>query len=204
MRAVDATSVILARYVDSRQQEKAENATINRELAALKRMFHLGQQATPAKVVRLPRFPRLEERNVRTGFLGDEQYAVLATKCGSACRLLAMLEVGYSYGWRVEELKRMRVHQIDLATRVIRLEPETTKNRDGREVTMTDSVWILLCGCAQGKGPDDFVFTWADGKPVRDFRGTWQKLCKAAGVPGLLFHESSADGSRQPSEGWSR
>ncbi len=36
MRAVDVTSEQLARYVDKRQQEQAANATINRELAALK------------------------------------------------------------------------------------------------------------------------------------------------------------------------
>ena len=39
MRAIDVTSEQLARYVDKRQQEEAANATINRELAALKRMF---------------------------------------------------------------------------------------------------------------------------------------------------------------------
>jgi hypothetical protein len=39
MRAIDVTSEQLARYVDKRQQEDAANATINRELAALKRML---------------------------------------------------------------------------------------------------------------------------------------------------------------------
>ena len=42
MRAIDVRSEQLARYVDKRQQEEAANATINRELAALKRMFRLG------------------------------------------------------------------------------------------------------------------------------------------------------------------
>jgi integrase len=152
IRAVDVSSGLLARYVDARQQEKAKNATINRELAALKRMFHLGQKATPPKVVRSPQFPHLEERNVRTGFLTDEQYAELAKQCATvALWLRAMLEVAYTYGWRVEELKSMRVRQVDLAARVIRLEPGTTKNRDGREVTITDSLYILLSSCAHGE-----------------------------------------------------
>ena len=44
MRAIDVTSELLARYVDSRQEANAKNATINRELAALKRMFRIGWQ----------------------------------------------------------------------------------------------------------------------------------------------------------------
>ncbi len=36
---------------------------------------------------------------------------------------------------------------------------------------------------------DDFVITREDGKPVRDFRDTWAKVCKDADSPGLLFHD---------------
>ena len=58
----------------------------------------------------------------------------------------------------------MRVSQLDVAQRVIRLEPGTTKNRDGREVLMTDSVHKLLSALAHGKAADDYVFTRANGK----------------------------------------
>ena len=81
MRAIDVTSEQLARYVDKRQQEGAANATINRELAALKRMFRLGQQSTPPKVVRAPKFPKLAENNIRKGFLEDGQYRKLIEYC---------------------------------------------------------------------------------------------------------------------------
>ena len=33
------------------------------------------------------------------------------------------------------------------------------------------------------------MFTRKCGNPVRDFRGTWDKITLAAGVPGLLFHD---------------
>jgi hypothetical protein len=79
LRALDVTSELIARYVDSRQQKQAKNATINRELAVLKRMFRLGLQATPAKVLRMPAFPHLRENNVRKGFLEDAKlHALLA------------------------------------------------------------------------------------------------------------------------------
>ena len=70
----------------------------------------------------------------------------------------------------------MRVSQLDVAQRVIRLEPGTTKNRDGREVLMTATVHKLLSALAHGKSPDDYVFTRTNGKPVRDFRGVAKSL----------------------------
>ncbi|PYX36729.1 MAG: hypothetical protein DMG75_09535 [Acidobacteria bacterium] len=74
-------------------------------------------------------------------------------------------------------------------SRTIRLEPGTTKNDDGREVTMTDGVYTLLRECVHGKRSDQHVFTRAGGNPVRDFRDTWANACHHAGIPGLLFHD---------------
>jgi integrase len=182
------SSDLIARYVDARQQQKAKNATINRELAALKRMYHLGQRTTPPKANRIPAFPRLAEDNVRKGFLEDKQYDKLLGS-SSEVWFRAIVEVGSTFGWRIGELLSMRVKQIDLLSRTIRLEPGTTKNRDGREVTMTKRVYHFLKPCVFGKAGEDFVFTRSNEKPVRDFRGTWSAGCKKAGVTGLLFHD---------------
>jgi integrase len=188
VRAPEIGTTILGRYVDLRQIEGAKNATINRELALLKRMFRLGMQATPAKVLRLPSFPKLTENNVRKGFLEDSQYKELAEACPQLW-FRAMLECGRTYGWRVSELKNLRADQLDFAERVIRLEPGTTKNGEGREVIMTDAVYTLLRACVVGKVQSDYVFTRENGNQVKDFRETWAKACKAAGVPALLFHD---------------
>jgi integrase len=195
MRAIDVTSEQLARYVDKRQQEQAANATINRELAALKRMFRLGQQSTPPKVIRAPKFPKLAENNIRKGFLEDGQYQKLVEYCPDLW-FRSLVECGRTYGWRISELLSMRVNQLDIDQRVIRLEPGTTKNRDGREVLMTDSVHKLLSALVHGKSADDYVFTRTNGKPVRDFRGVWQNACAYAGVPELLFHDLRRTGAR--------
>lgn len=180
-RAMDVSSVLVARYVDQRLQEGAMPATVNRELAALKRMFRLGYYATPRMVLLLPAFPHLQENNVRKGFLEDWQYDELK----NAIRELwmrAMVECARTYGWRVAELLNLRVSQLDFKARVIRLEPGTTKNQDGREVTMTAVVFALVSQCIQGKSPNDYVFTRSDGKPVRDFRDAWANVCCAVGL----------------------
>lgn len=161
VRAVDVTSELIARYVDTRQRQEAKNATINRELAALKTMYRLGMKATPAKVLRMPAFPHLRENNVRKGFLDDNQYRTLVD--GAELWFRALVECGRTYGWRVSELLNLRVNQIDLAQRVIRLEPGTTKNTDGREVFMTDAVHAMLTACTAGKQANDSVFTRSNG-----------------------------------------
>jgi integrase len=190
LRAIQVGTDQLSRYVIDRQQDGAANATINRELACLKRMFNLGAQASPPKVLRVPKFPHLVERNVRTGFVEEGGYQKLADACSDiGLWMRAMFEVAYHFGWRVSELQSLRVSQVDLHSGTIRLNSGETKNDDGRLVVMTSVVRQLLAECLNGKTRDEHVFTRAGGKPVRDFRLAWAKVCKRAGLPGLLFHD---------------
>jgi len=148
-------------------------------------------------VHRIPAFPKLREDNIRKGFLDDAAYSRLATG-SSELWFRALLEVARTYGWRKGELLRMKVKEVDLLARTLRLEPGTTKNRDGREVTMTNAVYALLGQSVSRKEPEDFVFTRQDGKRVRDFRGAWWKACVRAGLGTMFCTRCSrpASGSR--------
>jgi integrase len=190
LRAIQVGTERLSRYIVERQDAGAANATINRELACLKRMLNLGAQASPPKVVRVPKFPRLAERNVRTGFVEDSDYNKLADACSSVgVWLRALFETAYNYGWRIGELQNLKVRQVDVLSSTIRLNSGETKNDDGRMVIMTASVRRLLTECVTGKSPEDFVFTRIGGKPVKDFRVAWAKVCQQADLPELLFHD---------------
>src|SRR5215467_16096799 len=95
-------------YVRHRQEHPAANATINRELAALKRMFRLGEKV--GRVVRRPYIAMLQERNARTGFFERSEFdAVLAHL---PVDLRPVFEVTYILGWRVksEILTRQWIH----------------------------------------------------------------------------------------------
>lgn len=97
---------------------------------------------------------------------------------------------------RGDVLLNLRVGQVDLAARTIRLDPGTTKNREGREVTIeSGALFQLLHHCVEGKRPEDHVFTRGD-KPIRNFRKSWSNLCTAAGVPALLFHDLRRSAAR--------
>jgi site-specific recombinase XerD len=103
LRAIEVTSQLVASYIDSRQEEEAENGTINRELAAVKRMFSLARQSTPPKINAVPYIAMLKENNVRTGFLESKQHDNLARETGKVgLWMRALFEVGYTYRWRHE------------------------------------------------------------------------------------------------------
>jgi integrase len=199
--ALDADRISI--YVAGRQMKSAKNATINRELAALKRMYKLGKKA--GKVRDCPYIPHLEERNVRKGFVKDNQYEALARETGRVgLWLRAMFELGYTYGWRKGELLGMRVAQVDLAERTLRLDAGETKNDEARLVEMTGKVYELLKQCCHGKAAGDRVFTRErdlSGRKVKtpvivDMRDAWEKATEAAGCAGLLFHDLRRSGVR--------
>jgi integrase len=205
--ADDLSTDLVQRYCANREAEKASGASINRELAFLKRAFHLAMRRTPPKVRACPEMPMYKESAPRTGFLEDAQYTPLAMECSKVgLWLRALLTTAYSFAFRKGELLSLRVKQIDLASGTIRLEAGTTKNGEGRVIVMTREVATLLTACIIGKQADDFVFTRPDkkrkdgtlvkGKPVNGFRKVWDRVCTSAGVPGLLFHDLRRSGVR--------
>jgi integrase len=135
-----ATDRVLA-YRVLRQEEGAANATINRELAALKRMFRLGVIA--GKVVRPPHIPLLEERNTRTGFFEEPDFQRLRTHLPEDIQPAA--EVAYLTGWRVhDELLTRQWPHVDFEHGWLRLEPGETKNGEGRMYPLTPRLRAVL------------------------------------------------------------
>lgn len=155
----------------------------------LRRAFTLGYKAKPRKVASLLDLSEqmLEENNVRTGFVDEAEYKMLADKAAGKPWLCAMLSLGYTYGFRKSELLNMKVEQVDLLARTIRLNPGETKNGQGRTVTLTEACYVLVMELVRGKQPEDYLLTRPEGE--RSFAVAWAALTEAAKKPGLLFHD---------------
>lgn len=201
MRACDLSTECLNRYVDQRKAEGAENGTVNRELAALKRAFYLGFRCSPRKVQSVPTFPHLKESAPRSGFVEDGDYNKLCDSSRGELWLRTLLALAYTFGFRKSELLNLRVRQTDLLNRSIVLDVGSTKSGAGRVVKMTNEVYELLRASLSGKAPDDLLFTRGK-EPVLDFRGAWYSLCERASLggwvkgpdekehwQGLIFHD---------------
>jgi len=192
-RAVEITTDLITACVVRRQEEKAANATINRELAALKRMFHLAKRA--GKVEMIPYIPFLKEDNARKGFLEAAEFrAVLAHL---PVHLVPIMETAYVTGWRIrsELLTRQKSH-VDLQAGWLRLEPGETKNGKGRMFPLTPKLrTVVECQLARTRDMEKAtgqVIPWLfhrEGRPIKGFRRAWLSACKKAGVPNRIPHD---------------
>jgi integrase len=193
-RVVDIGEDGIDRYAVARLGEDAAHATVNRELAALRRMFRLGARARI--VGHVPAFDLLTEDNVRTGFLEETEFAALL--CNLPDYLQPLAVAGYVTGWRKSELLSRDWRHVDFKAGWIRLDPGETKNREGRQFPLIPRLREALEQHAEhrreverttGQIVNAVFFRYKTGAPIKSFRKAWARACVAAGVPGLFFHD---------------
>jgi len=121
--AAGVTDADVRRYIVQRQEADASNASINRELAILRRGYSLARGAVTVR----PYIPRLKESAPRSGFFEREQFNAVLTHLPP--ELQAVVRFMCITGWRdrSEELA-LQWRQVDFAGRVVRLDAGTTKN----------------------------------------------------------------------------
>jgi integrase len=140
--------------------------------------------------------PTIKVDNVRKGFFSNEE----------AVRVLRHLPVWYApaiefawtTGWRIGEVKGLMWARVDFKDGVVRLEPGTTKNRQGRMFPFSAHPQLNALLLAQHERTREWqrehgqvvpwVF-WKDGRQLGDHRDTWTRACREAGLPGRLVHD---------------
>lgn len=192
MRVTNITTPEINAYIERRKAEGAANATINRELAALKRTLNLGARQTPPKVDRLFYIPTLQENNVRKGFFEYEDF--LALREALPCYLRGVVTFAYKEGWRVSEIVNLRWSQVDLQQGIVRLEAGDSKNKAGRMIYLDEEekeVFRTQWSTRIKEGRlTPHVFTGKDGKSkIKNFRKAWNNSCERARLGRRLFHD---------------
>jgi integrase len=203
MKAKNITADRVRAYVVWRKRQQTHykrpptNATINRELSALKRMFTLGSQADRVRTV--PYISKLKENNVRTGFFSHYEYLKLRDVLPQYLR--PVVAFAYYTGMRRSEILKLLWSQVDLQEGTVRLEVGETKNDDARTVALPLDLWEELKG--QRAIRDNtfpscrFVFfNHEKGRQIKDFRDAWDTATCKVGLQGRLFHDFRRTGVR--------
>jgi integrase len=183
IKALKLTTAHIQQYIRDRLK-KVKPGTVNRELALLHRAFQLGYQQDPPLVARVPHFPKLPEAEPRKGFLKPELYHKLLVALPEELRLLFV--VAYHVGLRKGALLRIKWAQVDIAASCIWMEGKRA-NRKPEPVAVPiygDMAKFLEVQARES----EYLFA-RGSEPIRDFRESWSVACRAAGVPGLLFHD---------------
>jgi len=202
LRATEITTPCIQAYIETRIAERAARATINRELAALKRIFSLGGRQTPPKVDKIPFVPMLKENNIRKGFFEHSDF--IAIRDALPDYLKGFVTFAYKVGWRLSEIMTLTWSQVDLNQGIVRLEVCETKNREGRTVYLDEELMRVFVAQAERRMKSGnitpFVFTNRQGKDrIRHLRDSWAQACRSAGlfhfgeegkkIPTRLFHD---------------
>ncbi len=193
-RAVDITTDRVTAYIRARLDEGAAPGTIQKELAALKRSFNLAVRA--GQLTTKPYIPSVKVDNVRQGFLTMTDVEAVAREMGAD--LGPVVRFAALTGWRKHEVLSLRWRQVDFDAGTVRLEPGTTKNKEGRTFPFTALPPLERLLTEQRARTDEVereqgrIVTHVfhrQGEPIRSMRRAWEVACERAGVPGTWIHD---------------
>ena len=187
MRASRITTHMIKGYAVTRQKQGAANATINRELGCLKRMFHLGFQQTPQLVVKVPHIPQLKEHNIRSGFFEHEDFLALRGALPDYAQVAVTL--AYYSGMRMGELCSLQWGQVNWTEGKLYLRSEDTKTSTPRVLFLTGDLlrvlktWKARC---EKKWPMCSWICHRGGIRLQSLKHSWRKACIAVGLGGMV------------------
>ena len=188
-RVPQITTPKIKDYIEYRLDEGAANSTINRELAALKRMLNLGAKQTPPKVDRVPYIKMLEENNARKGFFLHGEFLALHDELPEY--LKGLVTFAYKVGWRVSEVTGLKWSRVDLDNGIVRLEPGEAKNKEGRTIYLDDELReVFQKQWRERKNLLPYVFlNEKRTDKIKRFNKSWKTGCKKAKIGDRLFHD---------------
>jgi integrase len=178
---VEITTDLIREFSNKRQSDGSPNSTINRSLAALRRMFFLAKE--DGKLRDVPHIPMLKEPPPRKGFLEYQEFRSLRLALPEHLRPL--LALGFYTGMRLGEIKKLRWSNVSLIDNQIRLDPGTTKNDEPRVIPLMGELPEML-SILRRQAPRSEVEFMRNEKPIGSFRKAWSRACIDVGLARLL------------------
>jgi len=141
-------------------------------------------------------FPnRLEESAPRQGFFEHAEYLAVREQLTPAV-YQDVLDFAYYSGWRRGEITGLTWREIDMAGRVIRLDPQRSKTKTGRLLPISQPLKEVLQRRVAARRLDCVLVFHRDGEPLIDWRRGWAAACKAARLMGKRLHDCRRTAAR--------
>jgi integrase len=202
-KALDITADRIAGYTAARLEAGKQPATVNRELAALRRMFSLAVRA--GKLAGRPPITLLAEDNAREGFIDPPEFERFLGKLreldepavadAAEFAYLTCLRRGNALG-AVWTWFSLQVEHGEVVGGSVQLPGAVTKNKRPLILALTGQLLALVARRWVLRVPESPYVFHRSGRRLVRFDTAWDAACDAVGLPGLLFHDLRRSGAR--------
>jgi len=186
VRAMQITRSRLDSYAQHRLAAGRARATVNNELAQLRRGFRLAIEA--GLLGSMPVFKLPKVHNARCGFLdGEHDFPALMVEL--AADLRPLIHFLYLTGWRRDEARLLRWTNVDFEGEVLTI--TETKSGEPRVFPFGTAPELKQLLEAQWGARDGLYVFHRHGSPigVGALRSGWKRATKRAGLDGKLVHD---------------
>lgn len=176
--------VDLENYQAWRKKEGYSDASVDNHIGAARSMINKAFEndlvgGEPVKSFRAVKKLLKFNANARDKILTLDEFYRLLDKLPAHAR--PVVATAFWTGMRKREIMTLTWDKVDLKERLIRLDPEDTKDRDARKVPICDTLHEILKGIPRAVH-DNHVFLRA-GKPFKEIVACLQRACRDAGIP---------------------
>jgi integrase len=178
------TALPIERYKLVRMQAVSP-ATVNRELAGLKRLFNLAEQwglyrgRNPVRGVRF-----LDENNLKLRTLSEGEEEALLSCCSPYLQDLLIFAI--NTGLRLGEILNLKWEEVDLENGIIKM--LVRKNRRMLEVPLNDKAFAVVKGWHGIRKCEVVFYNPETGARWKDLWLGLKKACQKAGLEDVTWH----------------
>ncbi len=188
------STLLLEKYQSKMLASGLAESTANRQFACIKHMFTKGydwnmlNEYTFKAVHKVKPF---KTDNKRDGYLNSEQIKNLLDACdmGKQQRHLKPIIIfALNTGCRREEILSLTWEQVNLKSGFIYLSGMNTKNKEGRQIPINDTLRDMLQGLVRRLDVPHVFYDHETGKRFGSIKRSFITACKKAGIYDFVFH----------------
>ncbi|MBT4485353.1 MAG: site-specific integrase [Candidatus Latescibacteria bacterium] len=185
------TIKLLEQWQSERLHDRGNKpATINRLLAVLKNIFTKAYEynkvaATAREQVKLVKLFKLDNQRLR--YLSPKECERLIASCDGHIKPIVIMAI--NTGMRKGEILKLRWEHIDLENRIIKLDGSITKDRERREIPITDELSNTLRNL-RTRVDVPFVFHDNTGRPFKDIKKSFASALSRAKISDYTFRDN--------------